>query len=218
MKLRPFIVWLISLALVASVIALYLDNRKKAGQLATVEVQLRELVTKLAELEQEKNTVAQAQQEEIERLRKDNQELLRLRNEVRQLRDEKDQLAHQAQLAQTQVQRAQAQVAAAQLQLDALRTNVLPQQTAPQASRRPLPEQVQLAQLQQCINNLRILDGAKQMWALENRKPATAVPTQQELLPYLGETGFPTCPAGGVYTLNQVNVPPTCSIPGHALE
>ncbi len=210
--------WLIVLALLAGVTWLYLANRKKASKLATVQVQMQELVAKLTELEQQKNAVLVAQQEEIERLRKDNQELLKLRNEVRQLRDEKDQLARQAQLAQTQMQRAREQVAAAQSQIEALRTSAPAQQASPQASSKPVPEQVQFTQAQQCINNLRILDGAKQVWALENRKPTTAVPAPQDLMPYLGEAGFPACPAGGTYSLNQINVAPACSIPGHNLQ
>ena len=28
---------------------------------------------------------------------------------------------------------------------------------------------------------------------------------------------LPACPAGGVYTLNPVGVPPICNIPGHAM-
>ena len=43
------------------------------------------------------------------------------------------------------------------------------------------------------------------------------IPTALELLPYLKDAVFPTCPSGGTYTINAVGVPPTCSIPGHAL-
>ena len=71
------------------------------------------------------------------------------------------------------------------------------------------------AQMNLCINNLRQIDGAKHQWALENKKPVTAVPTVEELDPYL--RARIQCPAGGVYTLNAVGEPPTCSIPTHQL-
>jgi hypothetical protein len=66
-----------------------------------------------------------------------------------------------------------------------------------------------------CVNNLRQLDGASQQWALENRKTAQAIPTVQDIAPYL--KNWPVCPAGGSYTLNMVGAQPTCSIPGHEL-
>lgn len=68
-----------------------------------------------------------------------------------------------------------------------------------------------------CINNLRQLDAAEQQWALENGKPATAVPTKADLLPYLSGHTWPVCPQGGTYTISAVNDKPTCSIPGHVL-
>jgi hypothetical protein len=36
-----------------------------------------------------------------------------------------------------------------------------------------------------CVNNLRQLDGAKQQWALENRKTAQAIPAPQGIAPCL---------------------------------
>ncbi len=80
----------------------------------------------------------------------------------------------------------------------------------------PAPAAVTNLQLV-CINNLRQIDGAKQQWALENRRPATALPTAQDLLPYFRNIQMPVCPAGGQYSINAVNALPTCSTPGHAL-
>jgi len=68
-----------------------------------------------------------------------------------------------------------------------------------------------------CIANLREIDAAKQQWALEKAKGNDAVPTAQDLLPYLKDGVFPTCPDGGTYTLNAVGELPTCSIQGHVL-
>jgi len=75
------------------------------------------------------------------------------------------------------------------------------------------------AQMNMCISNLRQIDGAKQQWALENKKQTTDTPTAQELDTYLHRS-FTTlkCPAGGVYTINAVGEKPACSIPQHDLS
>lgn len=69
-----------------------------------------------------------------------------------------------------------------------------------------------------CINNLRIIDGAKQRWAMENNKTADDTPTPQDLDKYLS-AGFGAlhCPAGGTYSINKDSEPPTCTVPGHQL-
>lgn len=68
-----------------------------------------------------------------------------------------------------------------------------------------------------CINNLRTLDAAKAQWALDKEKPADAVPSAQDLLPYLRDGIFPACPDGGTYYLNGVDTVPTCNLQGHVL-
>ena len=75
------------------------------------------------------------------------------------------------------------------------------------------------AQMNACISNLRQIDGAKQMWAVENKKESTDTPTARELDAYLKGGGFSglKCPAGGVYTIKAVGQNPTCSIPSHRL-
>jgi general secretion pathway protein G len=74
-----------------------------------------------------------------------------------------------------------------------------------------------IAQQNACLNNLRQIDGAKQQWALENKKTGNDTPTREDLLPYLPNHKFPVCPAGGTYTINPVSDPPECSHPGHKL-
>ena len=72
-----------------------------------------------------------------------------------------------------------------------------------------------------CINNLRQIDGAKQQWALENKAAATATPTSANVQPYLGRgsTGtYPTCPAAGTYSLNNLSTAPSCDKTGHVLN
>jgi hypothetical protein len=75
----------------------------------------------------------------------------------------------------------------------------------------------QTAQKNACINNLHQIDGAKQQWALDNKKTATDTPTREDLVPYLANKQFPICPAGGTYTINPLSDSPECSQRGHQL-
>ena len=68
-----------------------------------------------------------------------------------------------------------------------------------------------------CINNLRMIEAAKQEWALENSKQASDTPTQAEVAHFLKNSQFPVCPADGTYTIGAVSNAPTCSIPAHKL-
>jgi hypothetical protein len=79
------------------------------------------------------------------------------------------------------------------------------------------------AQKNACLNNLREIDGAKQQWALENKKGQNDVPTWADLKPFLPVLKTTkalrlTCPAGGTYRINSMSQAPTCSHPGHKLE
>ena len=74
------------------------------------------------------------------------------------------------------------------------------------------------AQRNACMANLRIIDGAKASWALENKKRETDTPTDADLFgpgKYIRDK--PVCPQGGVYWLNPVDTKPTCGIQGHQL-
>lgn len=72
----------------------------------------------------------------------------------------------------------------------------------------------------QCVNNLRQIDSAKQQWALENQKDAAIVPTSDELDAVLKEVKMADfkCLKQGSYTINPISENPTCSIPGHTLS
>jgi prepilin-type N-terminal cleavage/methylation domain-containing protein len=74
------------------------------------------------------------------------------------------------------------------------------------------------AQKNACINNLRQIDGAKEQWALENKKSAGTATTGSEtgIEAYI-KGGAPTCPGGGSYTYQAVDSSPTCTISGHSL-
>ena len=70
-----------------------------------------------------------------------------------------------------------------------------------------------------CINNLMAIQGAKQQWAMDKRKPSSAVPTWQDIQPYLAGRGREAirCPKGGDYNLGSVADLASCNMPGHAL-
>jgi prepilin-type N-terminal cleavage/methylation domain-containing protein len=73
----------------------------------------------------------------------------------------------------------------------------------------------QTAQTNACLNNLRVIDGAKNQWALENGKTTGSACTSTLLQPYLGHAGalsaFPTCPVGNKsYTVGAIGTNPTC--------
>ena len=209
--------WFVALALLGVAAFFFSANRKLSNEAAALREGAAKLEPMRAELEAIKTSGSSAQADEITKLRKDNQDLLRLRNEVRQSRDEKKQLVQQTQAAQAEVQRAQAQVQEAQGQVRFLATNAPPQLT---------PEQVRFAArygrdtqtvANGCINNLRQIDGAKQQWALENKKNVNDTPTEQEIVEFFKDVVMPKCPGGGVYKINSVQGSPTCSIAGHAL-
>lgn len=213
--------WLCVMGLLISLGWLYFAGQKKDAELATLRGDREQLQELRAKLEEIKRPHAQAASDEVVRLRKDNEGLLRLRNEVGQLRKEKQKLA-------AQVQTAQAQVNASRSTLAAQATKQAEEQdsAAHHAQTRALAVSYRLdpslatrddQQAFECITYLRQIDGAKQQWALDNRRSADTSPTAADIAPYLESHTLPTCPAGGAYTLNPVNVGPRCSIPGHAL-
>jgi prepilin-type N-terminal cleavage/methylation domain-containing protein len=74
----------------------------------------------------------------------------------------------------------------------------------------------QTAQTNACINNLRIIDAAKQQWALEKGQVNTVTPDSSDIIPYLGRGGsvMPAEPLNGSYTINALSIVPYCSIAG----
>jgi len=72
------------------------------------------------------------------------------------------------------------------------------------------------AQTNACIANLKQIDGAKQVWALDNGQSDTDTPSWDALVTnYIKKQ--PTCPGGGNYTINNVGTEPTCDVTGHTL-
>jgi len=66
-----------------------------------------------------------------------------------------------------------------------------------------------------CVNNLRLIDHAKQQVATASQTMVdSAEPTWTEILPYFKGGGSPTCRDGGVYSINAVTSNPTCDKSG----
>jgi hypothetical protein len=60
-----------------------------------------------------------------------------------------------------------------------------------------------------CINNLRLIDAAKQTWALEAQASPNQTPLEASIAPYLGHEGlvpFGTLRSAGVYCPDQPTV------------
>ena len=67
-----------------------------------------------------------------------------------------------------------------------------------------------------CIADLKSIDGAKAVWALEQHKTPTDVPIDSDLFgynSYIREK--PVCLDGGKHILGSVGQKPHCSIPDH---
>jgi hypothetical protein len=206
---KTILPWILVVAFAAGAGALYFSNSSKDAELAKARDQIQQMETLQTQAEALQKQAA-AQSDEIASLRKDNEELLSLRNEVRQLRDDKQKLNKQLQTSQAQAERSQAEAQQAQAQANQTATQI--------AERRIVQMRQDQANANTCINNLRLIDGAKQTWALQNNKTADAVPTPQDLIPYLPNQFFPQCPGGGNYTINAVSNRPTCSIAGHVMQ
>lgn len=179
----------------------YRDHDALQTRLNNTQAELRQTATERDEL---KNSNAGLQATEISRLRKQNSLLT---NQVAQWR------AALAQLNDQSNSNAEHLAAArAALQLQQTRLEELQDQ-----SQQILDASVAVIARKTCINNLRLIDDAKQQWATDSGKRPVAQPTLKELLPYFKDKIFPECPGGGTIYLNTVNEVPTCSVPGHAL-
>jgi prepilin-type N-terminal cleavage/methylation domain-containing protein len=71
-----------------------------------------------------------------------------------------------------------------------------------------------------CVDNLRMVDAAKNQWALEYGATATNIPADSAIQPYLGRGNgeLPVCPLDSTqnfdnsYMMNNCQTPPTCKI------
>ena len=137
-------------------------------------------------------------------------DLARLRGEVSLLRSKTNELAKARQEIAALKQRMASESEAQAAEMEARKSQLAASQA----------ESLERQNVNACVNNLRLLDAAKQQWALEYRKQSTDTPGVEDLRPYLGRGvngEMPACPNGGTYTFGTVGEKPTCSIAGHAL-
>ena len=80
------------------------------------------------------------------------------------------------------------------------------------------------SQTKACINNLRIMDAAKEQSAMENKcGPTQAITSgsaqETNVIAYIKGNKIPTCPASGTYTWGDMSTQPSCSLSanGHKL-
>jgi prepilin-type N-terminal cleavage/methylation domain-containing protein len=70
----------------------------------------------------------------------------------------------------------------------------------------------EIAQLGAVINNLRVIENAKDTWALENRRGTGDTPTDTDIGAYLKGNKFPpTLVVGETYNINPVGTPATAT-------
>lgn len=68
-------------------------------------------------------------------------------------------------------------------------------------------------QMTTCQENLRLIEAAKEHWAIDHRRTTGDPVTIADLMgPYLKRG--PVCPSGGAYTAEPVGTPPTCALGG----
>ena len=66
------------------------------------------------------------------------------------------------------------------------------------------------AQETACLMQLKQIDNAKEIWAIREKKPDSAIPTRAQIGEYID--GFHTCPSGGKYNIRSVSQKATCSV------
>ncbi|MDD5139744.1 MAG: hypothetical protein PHY43_05715 [Verrucomicrobiales bacterium] len=203
MKIKTWVAWLLVVVFLASEILLFSANRQKDAALVSFHAERERAEQLQTQLDALKNSNAGLQSAEIARLRAENLDLPRLRNQVTQLQAANQKLSQQLKATLTAAQQQQAQME--QIAAENQQARAAAQQADEEAARNT------------CINNLRQIDAAKQQWALEHGKTATAIPVAQDLLPYFKDGIFPACPSDGTYTLNAVGELPSCSVQGHTL-
>jgi len=73
----------------------------------------------------------------------------------------------------------------------------------------------EVAQTNTCVSNLRVIDTAKQLWAMETGKGNDDEADESDLVGFgLYLKQAPQCPANGTYSFNTVGEWPTCDAGG----
>lgn len=66
---------------------------------------------------------------------------------------------------------------------------------------------------QEIVNNLRVIDNQKQLWAATWKKGDNDTPSTADLAPYFSNGRFPTSVMGETYNINNVGTQPTATVP-----
>jgi competence protein ComGC len=77
------------------------------------------------------------------------------------------------------------------------------------------------SQKNSCIANLHLIEAAKEQWAMDKKKAPTDTPSTDDLIGSVTDgyiKYFPTCSAGGTYTIGNCITRPKCSVTGHAIS
>jgi len=71
----------------------------------------------------------------------------------------------------------------------------------------------------QCVNNLRLIQSAKDQYSFENAITSTVVPGEADIEIYMKNSVIPSEPTGSSYSINAINTNATChsGLEGHAL-
>jgi len=66
-----------------------------------------------------------------------------------------------------------------------------------------------------CVKNMRMVDSAKEQWALDQRKVKGDAVDINQVNTYVNKAGLtPTCPSGGKYEYKRIGEDPECSVHG----
>ena len=210
MNPKRWFLWACIVLLLAGEGFLYTANQQKSTAQAKLQAAQEQISLLHQEMDQYRLSSSIVQSNELARLRRDNASLaIKLNLAVEtikaltgtnaQLAQDLDATRELATVQQDQLQQIQPEEP----------TNTVVTQSAP-------PLSLTEAQREECVNNLREIDAAKQQWAIDKSKSLNSIPTVLDLLPYLAD-GFPVCPAGGKYAIHSVQNSPTCSVVGHVL-
>ena len=201
---------------------LFARSQKQAGKLSREVAGLKSRVAELesSHLEPKDLLRFRSQEEEIERLKKDAQELPKLRGEITRLRTRKaefDKMEEEigplkaAVRELANIKKQNNQLANREQYLTQLNRQIQGQMAQGQQA---VGGKAVFAQYNQCVVNLKQLDGAAQQWALETKKTARSPVEVEGIKPYLKGSRLPVCPNGGNYLFRTVAESPTCSVHG----
>lgn len=204
MNLKRWFPWLCLVLMLVSEVLLLRSNSARDAALTDLHEAQSRLKQAQTDLDDLKNANPGAQATEINRLRHQNEILA---NKLAAQQATIDKLSKESQQNSQHLDTARTALQLQQEHLQQLQEEK--QQAAAQAT--------EAANAAACSANLRLIDSAKQQWALDKNKDPNSVPTVPDLLPYFKDGNFPVCPDGGTYTLNSMAETPTCTINGHVL-